>query len=137
MKLYDDWNNVKKEINSLKVKFGIRTKDICWVKVGRNIGSEEYGKGSLFLRPTIIVKQLTSDLFIGIPTTTIVKENNDYFHNINYVDKYSKNKISSYAMIYQFRTFSKKRLLNKIGVLGNDEFNMIINKMKLLIDPTH
>ena len=119
MKKYDDWNEVKKEINSIKMKFGIKPKDICWVKVGQNIGNEEYGKGSLFLRPTLIIKQLTSDLFIGIPTTTTVKENNDYFHNINYVDKYSKNKISSYAMIYQFRTFSKKRLLSKIGALKN------------------
>lgn len=137
MKLYDDWNKIKKETNAIKMHFGIKPKEIYWVKVGKNIGSEEYGKGDLFLRPTIIIKQLTSDLFIGIPTTTTIKNNNDYFHNINYADKHSKKNISSYAIIYQFRTFSKKRLLNKIGTLNNKEFEIIVNKMRLLIDPTH
>ena len=72
---------------------------------------------------------------MGIPTTTADKENNDYFHNINYTDT-KKNNINSTAMIYQFKTFSKKRVTSKIGKLSVDEFEKIKVKMvDLLFSP--
>ncbi len=136
MKNFDNWNEIKKHTEQNKVKFGIKQRDIYWAKIGMNIGNEEYGKGKDFVRPLIIIRQLTHDLFIGVPTTTSDKENNDYFHNINYIDKITKKYIDSSAMILQQKVFSKKRLLNKIGTVDSDNFNIIIRKLKKLIDPT-
>jgi mRNA interferase MazF len=133
--IFDNWNEVKKKTHKNQRKLGIKPREIFWLKIGQNIGSEEYGKDLEFVRPVIIVKQLTNDLFIGIPTTTAKKENNDYFHNIKYFDK-NQNEITSSAMICQFRTFSKKRLLYKIGKINELEFKEILEKLKRIIDST-
>jgi len=136
VKRYDEWNEVKKETQSKEFHFSIKTREIFWVKIGQNIGSEEFGKGKLFSRPVIVVRQLTSDMFIGIPTTTTTKNDNDYFHTINYINN-KKEKITSCAMIYQFKTFSKKRITSKIGKISSSEFEEIHNKLvKLLFPPT-
>ncbi|WP_412725545.1 hypothetical protein [Arcobacter sp. 15-2] len=42
---FDKWNNVKKETQQNKRKLGLKQREIFWVKLGQNIGSEEYGKG--------------------------------------------------------------------------------------------
>lgn len=88
------------------------------------------------MRPVIIIRQLTSDLFIGVPTTTTKKESNDYFHNINYLN-HKKDEVHSVAMLLQFKTYSKKRLLSKIGTVNKNEFDVIVEKLKRVIDPTH
>jgi len=136
MKEFDKWNEVKKATHKIERKLTIKPKDIYWLKIGQNIGHEEYGKGKNFLRPVIIVRQLTKELFIGIPTTTATKEDNDYFHNIAYTNKKGET-INSVAMLLQFRVFSKKRLLNKIGTLNKKSYVEIIEKLKEVIDPTY
>jgi len=135
MKKYDEWNEVKKQTSLKKRKLGIKPREIFWVKIGQNIGDEEFGKGEEFLRPVIVVRQLTSDLFFGIPTTTTLKCDNDYFHKISYKDT-SKKEITSTAMLLQFKTFSKKRILSKLGKIEANEFDKIVGKLKKIVDPT-
>lgn len=131
---FDDWNKVKKITNQNKRNLGIKTREIFWAKIGLNIGSEEYGKDKNFARPVIIVRKLTSDLFIGIPLTSTLK-NNDYFHSFKYINKQNGEILNS-AMILQLRVFSKKRLMNKIGIINNKDFEIIIKKCKEIISPT-
>lgn len=88
----------------------------------------------IFTRPVIIIRRLTHDLFLGIPTTSTIKDN-DYFHPISYMDKSKKLKKSS-AMILQIRVFSVKRLLSRLGMIDKKEFYKIIEKAKKIIDPT-
>jgi len=135
MEEYDNWNEVKKETVKTKMRLTIKPRDIFWAKIGLNIGHEEFGKGKNFLRPVVVIRQLTSDLFIGVPTTTTKKESNDYFHNIQYKTKLEET-INSSAMLLQLKVFSKKRLLNKIATVNKDDFNIITKKLKRLIDPT-
>jgi len=135
MQKYDNWNKVKKSTQQNKRKLGIKPREIFWAKIGQNLGDEEYGKGKDFVRPLIIIRQLTGDLFIGVPTTTSQKDNNDYFHNISYIDKTNQS-VNSSAMILQQKVFSKKRILSKIGKVDSDSFKDIIEKLKKLIDPT-
>ena len=135
MKAFDEWNSIKKKTDIKQFKFGIKQREIFWAKVGVNVGDEEYGKGKEFVRPVVVVRQLTKDLFIGVPTTTSKKDDNDYFHNICYIDKTNRT-VHSSVMILQQRVFSKKRLLSKIGTVNKDEFKIIVEKLKKLIDPT-
>ncbi len=81
----------------------------------------------------IIVKKLTHDLFIGIPLTSTMKDN-DYFHSFEYNNK-SNGLTKNSAMILQVRTFSIKRLMNKIGVINKDDFEIILEKCKGLFSP--
>ena len=134
MKKYDQWNEVKKTVTKNNIKLGIKPREIFWTKIGQNIGSEEYGKGKNFARPVIVIRKLTSNLFLGVPTTTNTK-NNDYFHKFSYNSK-QDGLIEVSAMIIQVKVFSTKRLMNKIGMINKNDFEIIIEKSKKLFGPT-
>ncbi len=131
---FDQWNNIKKTTNSKQRNIGIKPRDIFYIKLGQNIGSEEYGKGTDFVRPVLILRQLTKELFVGIPITSTLKSN-DYFHTFSYSHKV-KGDIQNCAMILQLKTFSKKRLLNRIGMVHKKDFQNIVEKTEKLVNPT-
>jgi len=132
--VYNEWNEIKKKTQKGHRKLGIKPRDIFWVKIGQNIGSEEYGKGKDFARPVIIIRKLTHDLFLGIPITSSIK-NNDYFHSFQFTHK-SNGITHNSAMILQVRTFSMKRVLSKIGVISKEDFKQVVEKSKGLFNPT-
>jgi mRNA interferase MazF len=134
MDKFNKWNEVKKKTEDNKRKLGIKPRDIFWAKIGQNIGSEEYGKNDNFARPVIIIRKLTHDLFIGIPLTSTIKDN-DYFHSFEYNNK-SNGLTKNSAMILQVRTFSVKRLMNKTGVINKNDFGFVVEKAKKLFSPT-
>jgi len=86
MDKFDNWNEIKKKTNNTQFFLTTKPREIYWVKIGQNIGSEEFGKSELFSRPVIVIRRLTSDLFVGIPTTTSIKDN-DYFLPFEYNTK--------------------------------------------------
>ena len=116
---FDTWNILKKELNNIQRDITIRPKEIYWVKVGYNIGNETYGKGKDFIRAVIILKRMTKDIFIGIPLSTKIKDG-EYFYNFEYKYKNTNKKVS--ALLLQLRSFSVKRILNKIGLISTDNF---------------
>lgn len=134
MDKFDKWNEAKKRTESSIRRVGIKPRELFWVKIGQNIGSEEYGKGADFTRPVIIIRKLTHDLFLGVPTTTSTK-NNDYFHSFEFNNK-SKGKVTTTAMILQVKVFSTKRLMNRVGMVDKENFKMIQEKIKKLVSPT-
>lgn len=133
MKKYDEWNEIKKQTSLKERKLGIKPREIFWVKIGQNIGDEEFGKGEIFSRPVLVLRQLTQDLFIGVPITTAIKEN-DYFHTFEFETKKGISKNS--AMILQFRTFSKKRITDRIGKMNIEDFKKVQSKLLRIIVPT-
>ena len=135
MQKYDEWNEVKKVTTQKERNVGFKQRDIFWVRIGQNIGSEEFGKGNEFQRPVLIVRKLTHDLFIGIPLTSSLKEDNDYFYTFEFFNKQKKAISKNSAMILQMKSFDKKRLMGKIGVLQKEDFNIIIEKIRDLFIP--
>ena len=134
MKKFDEWNEAKKATESIERKVGIKPRELFWVKIGINIGSEEYGKGENFTRPVIIIRRLTHDLFLGVPTTTSIKYD-DYFHSFEYNHE-NKGKHQTTAMILQVKVFSTKRIMKRIGMVDKENFKIIQEKIKRLVDPT-
>lgn len=132
--VYNEWNEVKKDTSKNKRKLGIKSRDIYWAKIGYNIGSEEYGKDENFARPVIILRKLTSDLFVGVPLTSTIK-NNDYFHSFKYNNK-QNGLVENSAMILQLRTFSIKRLMNKVGMINKKNFELVVKKCQKIVSPT-
>jgi len=122
MKKYDEWNVVKKEIAEENYFVGFKTRDIFNMKIGQNIGFEQNGKGKDFVRPVLIYKKLTKDMFIGIPLTT-TKRDGSFFYNFNFIP----NKLSV-AILIQARLFSSKRLLNKIGTIDKENYEKLKEK---------
>jgi len=134
MEHFDKWNEIKKITHNNERKLGIKPREIFWAKIGQNIGSEEYGKDENFARPVIIVRKLTSDLFIGVPLTSTIK-NNDYFHAFYYNNK-TNGLVENSAMILQVKVFSIKRLMNKIGMIQKEDFEKIVVKLQKILSPT-
>ena len=80
----------------------------------------------------LIIRKLTSQIFIGIPLTSTVKDDG-YFHSFHYETK--KGTVKSTAMILQLKTFDKKRLMTRIGMLNKKDFEQILQKTKNLFIP--
>lgn len=124
MDIYDEWNIVKKRIEYSNHKPPyFKEGDIWWLSVGYNIGNEVYGKGRDFVRPVLIVKKFNAYSFVGIPLSTKIKKN-PYYEVVTVKGK----RVA--VMFFQIRTFSSKRLSNKLGVLELNEYSRIVKKVK-------
>ena len=130
---FDKWNIVKKRAHINNNSVGFKERDIFWLRLGQNIGSEEFGKGNEYQRPVIIVKKLTSQLFFGIPLSTVLKDGT-YFYTFTYTDKKGVSRTNS-AMLLQLKAFDKKRLMGRIGMMPKEDFNALVERIRKLFIP--
>ncbi len=122
MNKYNQWNNLKQRINFYKNYNHPRIRDIWWLHMGMNIGSEIYGKGSGYVRPVLVIKVNTNN-FIGLPISSRIKNRKDRF-TINTFD----GKVHS-VILSQIKTFDNKRLLNKIYKIPRTQYVEILQKL--------
>ena len=134
MKVFDDWNEVKKKTNSKKVFRSFKERDIFYMHMGENIGFEQNGKGSRFVRPVIVFKKFSNDMFLGIPISSQLKEGS-YFYRFDFMKKGKSGQKTSQniAILVQVRLFSTKRLLNKIGVIEVRDYENMKGRLKRLL----
>ena len=123
---FNKWNELKKLTHTHTKIIGIKERDIVFVKMGQNIGYEQDGKGSEFLRPVVIYKKFNKNMFLGIPLTTKKKENRYHFE-FSYENR-SKKKISNSAILSQVKMFDTKRVKYKSGVICKDDFVKLYEK---------
>jgi len=133
MEKFDDWNEVKKEVNNhSNKKVGFKTRDIFYINMGENIGFEQNGKGEKFLRPIVILKVFNREMFFAIPLSSQLKEGVFYYHFE--FEKRDGTVSKNIALLSQMKLFSSKRLLNKIGVINKDDFENMKESFKCLVD---
>jgi len=131
MQEYDKWNEVKKNIQEDKKIRLFKERDIFFIIMGKNIGYEQNGKGDNFVRPIVVLKKITKDMFIGVPLSTQIKNGNWFYSfEFNMKDKISKN----IAIIPQLKMYSSQRLLNKIGVMSIKNHQELKEEIKLFLD---
>lgn len=129
-KRYDEWNNHKKMVSYKKKFIGFSQFEIIFIKVGCNIGYEEDGKGSEFLRPVLVYKKFNNRVFLGIPLTSTIK--NDKFH---FEFEYKKGK-RSFAILSQIKLFDIQRAKYKDGKISKNYFHKLQEKLlKLIVTP--
>ncbi len=104
-----------------------REKEIWWTHLGKNIGHEQDGKNEQFERPMIILRKFNRNFFWGVPTSSKIKEENEFYHLFTFNEEiYS-------AIVSQMRPISAKRLIRKIGVLPKTEFETLKGRVVSLI----
>ena len=130
---FDKWGIVKKRTHKAHNSVGFKERDIFWLRLGKNIGSEEFGKGNEYQRPVVIVRKLTKDLFFGVPLSTVLKDGS-YFYTFSYKDKKGKLRTNC-AMLLQLKAFDKKRLMGRIGMMPKDDFSILLRRLKDLFIP--
>lgn len=133
---FDGWNKLKKFLNKDGRTFFVHPREIWWCSLGINLGAEVDGKNHNFERPVLILRVYNRETALVLPTTT--KEKNDIFHykilmkimgtNIN--SGYLELEKSAWIKLTQARVVSTKRLLRKIDILSNAEFDQIRRSFK-------
>ena len=121
MKDFDKWNKVKKIIDDKIVEDSVffHERDIWWGVLGLNIGIEANGKNELFERPVLLIKVFNKDMIWCLPITSTLKDSLFYY-------KILVNEEENSVMTTQIRTISSKRLLRKVGMIGEGEFEEIL-----------
>ena len=127
MKKYDDWNRVKKKINEKEKLITYKERDIFWANIGENIGFEQNGKGSDFMRPILVFRKFTNKMFLGVPLSTQLRDGSFFFQFQFLEDKRST------ALLVQAKMFDVKRLDRRIGMINKDDFATMEDRMKKLM----
>jgi mRNA-degrading endonuclease toxin of MazEF toxin-antitoxin module len=124
---YYKWCELKQKI-SKKTPLRFKEREIFFIHMGKNIGYEQNGKGSEFLRPVLVYKKFGNETFLGIPLTNSMKE------GMFYTKVKFKNRTNT-ALLSQIRLFDAKRLKYFVCRLPQNEFNKIKEDLNRLINP--
>ncbi len=116
--LYDNWNRVKKSIQSKDYVRYFREREIWWCNIGQNLGMECYGKGKTFTRPVLIYRKLSGDIFLGLPLTSQTKCGT-WYTTIAHKGK------KAAVLLSQARIYDKKRLVFRLGEAGDADYRKI------------
>jgi mRNA interferase MazF len=115
---FDKWNGLKKKINNDNEDVFAHQREVWWCALGVNIGAEIDGKNENFERVIIIMKVYNKETLLVLPITTKIK--NDTFHH-----KIVTEQKIAWVKLTQTRVISSKRLLRKIDVLCEVEFDAL------------
>jgi mRNA-degrading endonuclease toxin of MazEF toxin-antitoxin module len=126
MKNFDEWNGLKKELNDSVPKF-YKARDIWWCSLGLNVGFEQDGTGKSYERPVVVLRGFSKDVCLIVPLTTSVKSNR---YHIALGEVGGKR---AAAIISQVRLIDTRRLIDKIGMLNKDKFEITKNAVKDLL----
>ncbi len=126
-KKFDGWNEIKKQTEQAGNIPQFKAREIYHAKIGENIGFEQSGKGDDFVRPVLIIKRLTKEIFFGVPLSTTSREGS-FFYSFEFLGG-----VQSTALLVQTKLFSSKRLLNKIGMIKKEDFERLRKQLSNLM----
>lgn len=116
IKRFQEWITLKEKLRTHDTKPPLfKEGEIWWCGMGENIGVEVSGKNQDFSRPVLVFKKLSKYGFLGIPTSTKIKDGTWYVK----IDYQGKNFVVNLS---QTKFFSYKRLYNKITTLDSKDF---------------
>ena len=123
---FDKWNTLKKNLHDRRIDAFAYPREIWWCSLGVNIGAEADGKNENFERPVVVLKVYNKETMLVLPITS--KEKNDKFHH-----KIKTDQKTVWVKLTQSRVISNKRLLRKVDVLGEEEFDKLKSVWKELL----
>ncbi len=122
-----NWIGLKIKIHLAKpANIYFKERQIWWVSLGQNIGSEENGKNKKFERPIMILKRINKGTFWALPISTQIQKGK-YRYIFKRKDKFYSVKLS------QIRLISSKRLIRFMNNMAKDDFENIKNQLRSLI----
>src|SRR3989344_1677889 len=119
IKRFLEWIGLKERLHSTdhKPPF-VSERDMWWVSLGENVGSEMNGKSDRFSRPVLIVKKLAHGFYLVAPTTKQPHKGSWYAH-------VHLGKQDEYVCLNQIRTIDHRRLFSKLGQIDTDNFEKV------------
>lgn len=114
--VFDMWNALKKETDTSKQVPHFCERQIWFIRMGKNIGFEQSGKGDEFLCPVIILKKFNNNISWVIPLSTILKEGKYYFFIPDSAGK------PAVAILSQMRLIDARRFQYRKGYVNKNIF---------------
>jgi mRNA-degrading endonuclease toxin of MazEF toxin-antitoxin module len=127
-KPFMDWHKKKTIINDEGEPKLYHQRDIWWCSLGVNVGFEQDGTGKAYERPVLILRGFSKNVCLIIPLTSKEKKTNKYYVPVGVVDGRPAS-----AIVSQVRLIDTKRLINKVGVLDHNRFEVIRKAVKDLL----
>jgi mRNA interferase MazF len=126
LKEFDRWNEQKKKADFTPQRPFFKECEVWWCSLGVNIGDEQDGKGASFTRPVLVLRKFNRNIFMGVPLSTQMKDN-QFYHRIHFKG------IEQSVLLSQMRLFDAKRFHIKMGELSRSEVATIKEKLKNII----
>ncbi|MEX2010491.1 MAG: type II toxin-antitoxin system PemK/MazF family toxin [Parcubacteria group bacterium] len=125
---FDKWNKRKQQLHNSGSKVYAHPREVWWCSFGVNIGAETDGGDKNFERPALILRVYNKETMLALPITG--KAKNDQFHyKITITSKKSNTKEIEtkdvWIKLTQARVVSNKRLLRKVDMISEEEFEKI------------
>lgn len=125
-KHFDTWMPLKECIHFTGREWAFREKEIWWMAIGENVGTEVNGKGDNFLRPVLIIRKYGAGGFFGVPLSSQV-------HNGIWYTSFTSKGRQQCALLSQASSFSSYRLYGYISKISKLDFGRVINNLKKLL----
>lgn len=113
---FDAWNVKKKKLDQQRNYLHPKEREIWWCSVGKNVGSEIYGKGNNFARPVLVINADEDRNFVGIPLSSILRS-----RKYSSIIRSEDGNLHS-ALVYQMKNFDNKRLINLFSSVSKEEY---------------
>lgn len=117
-KYFNKWNEVKKQTHDERPRL-YTVREVWWCRLGVNIGTEQDGKGELFLRPAVILRGFGPDACLVVPLTTSPRE-----HALRVSVGVIEGE-QARANLSQIRVVDTRRLVEKVGFLETEAFSKL------------
>jgi mRNA interferase MazF len=124
---FKNWNNKKEKINNLEQRPFFHEREIWFCYVGANVGFEQDGRGEDFQRPVVVIKKFNNEICWAIPLSKTERRGKYYFA-FPFDDE-----IISVAILSQIKLIDAERLCRKIGDINEENFSLLIQKLKTLL----
>ncbi len=116
IKHFSQWIKQKRKLhNETSVAPLVRERDLWWVALGENVGSEMGGKSKYFSRPALVLKKLSHGFYLIVPSTTQKREGSWYVP-IHFGGQ------DMYLCLHHIRTIDYRRLYSKMGQVDTNDF---------------
>lgn len=123
----DKWLISQKVVELRNNNFFIKERQIWWISFWYNIWKEIFWKWNDFKRPFLILKKAWN-MYIWLPLTINWKYTNFYYDLWN---NYTNEK--SYLIFSQIKSFDKKRFIEKIWTVSNEDFEKIKKEFQIYL----
>lgn len=117
------WHKRKSILHNEKMRSFFHEREVWWCSLGENIGFEEDGKGGKFARPVLIFKKFNNEIGWALPLSLQVKTKKETAHF--YAPVFLDDAVPRTALVSQLRLIDGKRLLTKIGMIGEKNYSEI------------
>ena len=121
------WTKLKIKIHVSERRFYPREKQIWWVSLGQNIGTEVNGKNERFERPVLVLRRYHADSCLVLPLSSRLKTGSYY---MNFQNQRGEISILNFS---QVRSISTKRFIRMISKMDDVDFGLARTRMKELV----